>query len=376
MHITNNIHGGRTIISEHNNVRIVNRPGGGYVQHSYMTRRGVNFYSRTYYAGGVYRTGIYRGYYYRGYRYYGYYPGYWYRPGFYGWAWHPWGVGVYWGWGAGGWGWAGSPWWGWYGGWWTPYPVYAGPAFWLTDWVIAAELQSAYASQYNAAAGADYSAPYPPSQGSSNQGSSDEGANYSDNSDNAQVTLSPEVKAAIAEEVKAQLAEQQQQAPTQGGVSDQSNTAPSNSGDQVPPALDPARRTFIVDNPITVDTSDGQECDLTGGDVITRLTDTPDSNGNVNASVSATKKGECGAGSQITVSVDNLMEMHNHFEEQLNNGLKALAEKQGTGGMPKAPDAGTVSSDIPAPEPDKNAQNELSDQQKQADSTEQQAKQD
>ncbi|HVM92615.1 MAG TPA: hypothetical protein VMT67_07380 [Terriglobales bacterium] len=367
MRITNNLHGGRTVITERNNVRIVNRPGGGYVQRSFVTRGGHAYYSRTFYSHGVYRTGIYRGYYWHGAHYYGYYPHYWWHPGFYGWAWRPWGVGIGWGWGVGGWGWAGSPWWGWYGGWWNPYPVYASPAFWLTDWVIAAELQSAYNSQYNdAAAAADQSAPYPPP---AQQG----GAGYSDNSANSQVTLSPEVKQAIAEEVKAQLEAQQQQAPTQGGVTDQGG--PSNSGDEVPPALDPARRTFIVDNAITV-TSDGQECELTGGDVITRLTDTPDGDGNVTASVSASKKGECGAGQKVAVSVDDLMEMHNHFEEQLNNGMKQLSEKQGTNGMPKAPDADTVSSDLQAPEPDKDASKELSDQQQQADQAEQQAKQD
>lgn len=365
MHITNNIRGGRTVISEHNNIRIVNRGGGGYVQRAYMTRGGHAFYARTFYSHGVYRTGIYRGYFFHGAHYYGYYPGFWFRPGFYGWAWHPWGVPVAWGIGVGGWGWGGSPWWGYYGGWWNPYPVYAGPAFWLTDWLIASELQSAYASQYNTAASADQ-APYPPNQG---------GATYSDNGPNAQVTLSPEVKEAIAEEVKAELAAQEQQAPTQGGVTDQSAAPATDTNDnQVPPALDPARRTFVVDNTITV-TSNGQECELTGGDVITRLTDTPDGDGNVNASVSASKKGECGSGQTIAVSVDDLMEMHNHFEEQLNNGLKQLSEKQGTGGLPKAPDASTVSSDIPAPEADKDASKELQDQQAQADQAEQQAKQ-
>ena len=106
-----------------------------------------------------------------------------------------------------------------------------------------------------------------------------------------QVTLSPEVKEAIAEEVKAQLAEQQQQAPTQGGAADQ-GPAPANSTDdnQVPPALDPARRTFIVDNSLTL-VSDGQDCELTGGDVITRLTDTPDGDGNVNRQRFGQQKG-------------------------------------------------------------------------------------
>ena len=120
MHITNNIHGGRTIISEHNNVRIVNRGRGGYVQHAYMTRGGHEYFARTYYAGGVYHTGIYRGYFWHGAHYYGYYPGVWFHPGFYGWAYRPWGVGFSWGIGVGGWGWAGSPWWGFYGGWWNP----------------------------------------------------------------------------------------------------------------------------------------------------------------------------------------------------------------------------------------------------------------
>jgi len=362
MQIHNNLRGGRTVVSERNNVRIVNRGGAGYVQHAYLTRGGHAYYSRTFYDHGVYRTGIYRGYYWGGHQYYGYHPGFWFHPGFYGWGWHPWGAPLYWGVGFGGWGWAGSPWWGFYGGWWNPYPFYAGPAFWLTDYLIASELQSAYAAQYNTAAGAD--------QGPSNY--TDSGGGQP--APSSQVTLSPEVKEAIAEEVKAQLQQQEQQAPSQGLGSDSGAAAPSNDN-QVPPALDPARRTFVVDNSISV-VSDGQECELTGGDVITRLTDTPDSNQQVTASVAASKKGECGEGKAVLVSVDDLQEMHNHFEEQLNNGLKTLAEKQGTNGMPKAPDASTVASDIPAPQPDDNAAKELSDQQAQADQAEAQAKQD
>jgi len=53
-------------------------------------------------------------------------------------------------------------------------------------------------------------------------------------------------------------------------------------------ALDPARRTFVVDSDLSV-VSNGQECGLTAGDVITRLTDTPDADNMVNASVSASK---------------------------------------------------------------------------------------
>ncbi|HZD30690.1 MAG TPA: hypothetical protein VE779_03425, partial [Candidatus Angelobacter sp.] len=131
---------------------------------------------------------------------------------------------------------------------------------------------------------------------------------------------------------------------------------------------------FVVDNAITV-TSDGQECELTGGDVITRLTDTPDADNKVTASVSASKSNECGAGKTISVSVDDLQEMRNHFDEQLDNGMKALAEKQGTGNMPKAPDTGTVASDIPAPQPDTTAAKQLTDQDAAATQTEADVKQ-
>ena len=122
----------------------------------------------------------------------------------------------------------------------------------------------------------------------------------------------------------------------------------------MPPALDPARRTFVVASDITV-ISNGQECDLTAGDVITRLTDTPDADQRVTASVQASKKGDCGAGQQVAVSVEDLQDMRNHFQEQLDSGMKDLAEKQGKGGLPKAPDTGTTASDVPPPSPDTNA---------------------
>jgi hypothetical protein len=121
--------------------------------------------------------------------------------------------------------------------------------------------------------------------------------------------------------------------------------------------------------------SNGQECDLTAGDVITRLTDTPDSDQRVNASVQASKKGDCGAGQQVAVSVEDLQDMRNHFQEQLDSGMKDLAEKQGKGGLPKAPDTGTTASDVPPPAPDTDAAQELTEQEKAADQAESQVEQ-
>jgi hypothetical protein len=75
------------------------------------------------------------------------------------------------------------------------------------------------------------------------------------------------------------------------------------------------------------------------------------------------------------VKVDDLQEMQNHFAEQLNNGLGELAKKQGTDGMPKAPDTGTTPSDVPPPAPDTTAEKTLQDQQQAANQAEADAKQ-
>jgi len=75
-------------------------------------------------------------------------------------------------------------------------------------------------------------------------------------------------------------------------------------------------------------------------------------------------------GKQIAVSVDDLQEMYNHFQEQVDNGMKDLSSKQGKSGIPAAPDTKTVSSDVPPPPPDANAAKQLQDQQAAADQTE------
>jgi hypothetical protein len=435
MHIERNLHGGRTIVSERSGKRIVSTGGqGGYVQRPYINRGGRSYYARTSYDHGVARSGVYRGYSYGGRTYYGYQPPAYYHPAFYGWAASPWPGPV--AFGAAAWGWAGAPWYGYYG--FTPYPFYAGPAFWLTDYLVAANLQAAYAdvgaqpvampvmvnqregqvgaAQNNVSTWAWNGRQYEMTFNGSHCGNlsvvrwdsdgvvlsrvdfSGFRATYTGKFQGAgviagnvvwvapgtsgsvgawsatfapaqgpavpasdPVALTPEVKEAIAEEVKAQLAEDQataRPAPQAQSVSD-----------EVPPALDPARRTFVVSADLAV-LADGQECSLTQGDVITRLTDTPDADGKVNLSVASSKRTDCAAGKLVAVSVDDLQEMRNRFEEQLGAGLKSLAAKQGTGTMPKAPDIGTVASNVPPPPPDATAAKDLQEQQAAADGAE------
>ena len=122
-------------------------------------------------------------------------------------------------------------------------------------------------------------------------------------------------------------------------------------------------------------TADGQECSLTPGDIITRLTDTPDANQNVTVSVISSKQAECPSGAQIMVAVQDLQEMHNHFREQIDAGLKTLAENRGKGGLPAAPDTRTQPGEVPPPEPDANIATMLQHQQHQADQTEKEVQQ-
>lgn len=359
MQIQHNLHGGRRIVANHNGARVVTTSGhGGYVQRAYVTRGGNSYYSRTYYYHGEYRSEVYRGYYWGGRPYYGYYPWYYYAPVYYGWAYNPWPAPVYYGWG-----WGAAPWYGYYGAYFVPYPVYPSAAFWLTDYLIAANLQAAYA------ASAEVGKVGPPA---SDQLVASMGAVPAP--DSKALALSPELKTAIAEEVKAELAAEQAQAKNAGASSGQQGTAASSNKEELPPALDPARRIFIVSDDLSV-VADGEECSLTQGDVITRLTDKPDDDNNVNVSVSASKKGDCAAGKQVAVGVDDLQEMHNHFREQLTSGMGDLAKKQGKDGLPKAPDTSTVKGDVPPPPADKNTAKTLQEQEKAADQTEADVKQ-
>jgi len=372
MHIEHGINGNRRIESTHNGARVVTTGrNSGYVQRPYVTRGGRTYVSRTVVINHVSYTSVYRSYSYGGYCcYYGYHPAFYYGAAYYGWAYNPWPAPVYWGWG-----WGGAPWYGYYGGYFAPYPTYPSAAFWLTDYLIAANLQAAYAAQAAANAAAAGGAAAGAGGGGGDQQADNSGGGDAPAASGGAVTLTPEVKALIAEEVKAQLAAEQSQAAQpaaaggQAGGQSGGSAPPQQASGEVPPALDPARRTFVVDTDLTV-ASDGQECTLTGGDVITRITDTPDDDRKVTVSVASSKKKDCAPGKQVAVAVDDLQEMHNHFQEQLDNGMKEMAAKQGTGGLPKAPDTTTTASDVPPPPPDASAAKALEDQQAAADQTE------
>jgi hypothetical protein len=332
--------GDKKIVTERNGHRLVAMgPHRGYMERPYYRDRyGRAYVQRTYWVHGHPYAYAYRDHLYNGVHYYHYVPGYYYHPVFYGWAYNPWAAPVYYNWG-----WGSAPWF--YGGYFVPSPYYPSASLWLTDFLLAENLKQAYEAKQDAEAN-------PEAYQSGEQPAPSEGGSP------AATQLSPEVKGMIEAEVHRQLAAEQAAA--------QSPQAQSANDQAPPPALDPAQRLFVVSSNLGLSTVAGPECELTPGDVITRIDDTPREDGKVRVSVLTSKQNDCGVGSMPWVEVNDLQEMHNNFREQLDSGLKTLAQNSGTNGLPKAPDTQTLAGEVAPPAPDKNVDAQLADQQKEA----------
>ncbi len=310
---------------------VTGRPGDRVV--SYGPRRGFversvrpGYISRTYVGGGRRYAHVYREYRYRGVVYYRYVPAIYYGPRFYAWAINPWAVPVRYAWFGPA---RPAPWFGFYAGYFRPYPVYASPYLWLTDYLLAENLRAAYESQQAGNAGL---AP-PPSSNAQNE-----------------ATLSPATRALIADEVRRQLAAEESAAQA-------TSSNPNRVGagtEQLPPAL--TQRFFVVSSNLDV-TAAGQACSLTPGDIIQRKGKDVMPDGTVAVEVVSSKPGNCAADSATAIGVADLQEMHNQFREQLDSGLKVLADNQATG-LPTAPsaDARVVAEGTAVPAADAEAQ--------------------
>jgi len=304
-----------------NRVIVANgRGGGGYIQRPLIIRN-QTFVQRTYYVNGVAYARVYRPYTYHGVVLNVYTPVRFYRPGFYVYAYTPWSRPVVYGWG-----WGGSPWFGFYGGYFAPYPQYVGPAFWLTDYLIATTLQEAYQERMAASV-----------QASAYGG--------------GQVGLTPDVKQAVADEVHRQL--DQERAEGQAGA------APSGG---MPIFADNSPHVFVVSSSLTVDAG-GQACPVTEGDVL-QLAPGQANGAVANVVVLASKGQDCPKGATVTVQLQDLQEMQNHMRETIDQGLQTLQSRQGQGGLPPLPPSAAgspVDSPIAAAvTPDANAATDIS----------------
>ena len=319
----------------------------GYVQRGYAYH-GHDFGRRAYYYHGHEYNRYYRGYGYRGLYLNVYAPGYYYGPGFYGWAYNPWAVPI-----AYGWGWGAAPWYGYYGGYFAPYPVYPSAAFWLTDYIISQDLAAAYAAHQEAG------------EADGQQIAAGGGAPM----------LTPDVKQQIADEVKAQLALENAEAQQTAGGQE---VDPASSG--IARLLSDGRpHVFVVGDPLDVTDTSGQECAISDGDALQLQGPPPPDATSATLVVLATKGGrECHPSSTVTVQLTDLQEMQNHMRETIDQGLQDLQAKQGTGGIPAAPPSARVAPTQPeyatvAPPPDPADASTIQQQDQQADQAEQEA---
>jgi len=225
--------------------------------------------------------------------------------------------------------------------------VYPYPALWLTDFLLAETLRASYEAQASANAQAEAAPPV-----------------YVSNGANANASaLTPETKQAIADEVKAQLAAEQAAANNP-----QPAAAPSN--DQVPEALDPKVRTFIVSHTLSQQTADGTMCSLASGDVLTRIANAPDAEQNVLVLVTSSQSNDCQPGTQLAVPLQELEDMHNDFRQKIDAGLQTLADNQGKNGMASGPPADPKPVEEGQAQPDTDAAVQLDQQQQDADKAE------
>jgi len=275
----------------------------GYIQKPYIYH-GHEYATRSYYHHGAYYQHYYGRYSYRGAFINPYYPAYYYGPAYYGWVYNPWAFPV-----AYAWGWAGDPWYGYYGPYFTPYPVYASPALWLTDFVISSTLNSAF----QARAEAQYQ-------------QADELSNPA--------PLTPEVKQLISEEVRRQVALEnfEAQASTR-------NVEPDAASSSIQrPLSDGLQHVYVAGQDLDVVDSTGAECALSQGDAVQFDGRNSANTTSVNVIVLASKGGrECRRGTMVAVSLEDLQEMQNHMRETIDQGMQELQKKQGQGGLPAAP---------------------------------------
>ena len=322
--------GARRIVQERSDhSRVFAEHGAGYVQHPYVFR-GTELAHRTYWEHGHEFAHFYSRSVYHGVPLEVYAPARFYSVGFYGWAHTAWPVSVHYTWE-----WRGSPWYRTYNHYFVPYPVYDNATYWLTDYVIAASLEAAYAAQVRAQMAAG-DAP----------------------------ALSPDVKAAIADEVGFEL--QQEAAAARANAADPQDL-PDNGGISTL-LTDGNSHVFLAGSNLDIADGSGNECTISTGDVVqVRAAPAPGAQA-VNATVLASKGGnECAPGMMIRVGLPDLQEMQNYMHQTVDQGMADLQGRQGTSNLPAAPasaQGAPVSAGfaVGAPPPDVNVQAEINAQ--------------
>jgi hypothetical protein len=311
----------------------------GYVERPIVGRPG--YVQRTVVVGDRSYGVVYHSYYYHNVMIYSPVPAVVFAPAYYGWLVTPWPRPIYYT--PEYWGWAGQPWYGYYGANFTPYPAYASPDQWLTDYIIAANLQQAYTDQQGEEA-------------------------------IARPVITDEMKGLMAEDVKNELVRQQHSA---GDYTSNNNLSAQNA-EAVPEAMQDHLFTVHA-APIEVQRATGGTCSLATGDMLFRTADQMNSDATVDVEVKlshadANHSDLCEPRAHAKVHLSDLQEMYNHKKELLAEGEQKQAQLVGKKhGMPKGPKADPKPVEVAKVDPDTQAAvEELKKQLRDADDTEKQ----
>jgi hypothetical protein len=241
------------------------------------------------------------------------------------------------------WGWQVQPWYPMYGSLFTPYPVYTSPDLWMTDYIIARSMQTAYQAQSVAPASepappGTLAAPAPDSSDAlpaaqprdaapAAQPSAASPAPQSSGTPSAPVAappaITPEVKAQLNAQIKVQLQEQQAAAATPATLTTQST----------PPALRPNHVFFQVVQPLDVPTANGH-CSLSASDYIKRSGGMSNDDWMIPVVVELSRPSDCPEGLQTRIGLNDLNAMENEQEAQVLEAMQAASKSMGPNGPP------------------------------------------
>jgi hypothetical protein len=277
-----------------------------------------------------------------------------FAPAFYGWAYYPWTAPI-----AYTWGWSVAPWYVGPNPYFVAYQAYPSASLWLTDYFLGETL--AIAAEREAAL----------------HDAALEEARWSDatNADAAQTAhadrttqISPELKAEIASQIREQLAYDTETAQSSTGT-------PSPERGDLPSVLQTPNYVFVASEDLDVTTVDQEPCSLQAGDILQLTAPAKSGSPVVQLRVASSRRTDCPAGAQVTVSLEELQEMYNNFRSQVEAGLTTLHDNTGHQGLPTAPQAAVLapprpaSTDVPAPSAD-DVKMLLRNQEEQADQAE------
>ena len=244
------------------------------------------------------------------------------------------------------WGWQVQPWYPVYGAQFTPYSEYTSPDLWMTDYIIAQNMQTAYQAQSAApiqaqqsgtsAPATDSDAAVPTAQPNDPTVASPPidapAAAQPDNApaapESAPPTITPAVKAQLDAQIKVQLREQQAAAMTPVTLTTQSS----------PPALRPNHVFFEVVQPIEVPTgTDNGHCSLSANDYIKRTGAMSNDDWMIPVVVELSRSSDCPEGLSTRIGLNDLNAMENEQEAQVLAAMQAASKSMGPNGPPSGP---------------------------------------